>query len=472
MSVRKRIESGEAVGIVLVCALLVVAPACGDTSDGVYGPEGTLDFEPSRPSISDETSDVEPYEGSNDYVLEAQERFPTAIDFHRKVIHRTCSPSGGVCHNQKEYPDMHTPSNFLSIIDAPCNLQTESRSSVFDRCERPGDRFAFRDEEFKEIEIGWVERIKGEYVDYKEEEKTPEKSSPGLHVHLRKPVPLDDENLWGTGQFIRTFVDAEEKVRDLPFANFRTRWWILDDGRHLMAEVRDHQVDRVNELMSVGITQGDHNQNGTYGARESKPIALLEPGEPEKSYLIGRLRGRLQGEDVPGTRMPLANQPLSISEILALYCFVEGLPADLEKPPEGTRSIDYRNCSYSENPEQLNLLGEGVSWSGRIEKVLAANCGGCHGGESPRAGFNVLADDAYDQVLATSTQKPSLERVEPGEPEQSYLWMKINADRNDEYREKILGEPMPLDPLDGSGGLSDAERSDIKTWIENGAKDE
>ncbi|MGM0556637.1 MAG: c-type cytochrome domain-containing protein [Myxococcota bacterium] len=439
--------------------------ACGDdpSKEDILG--GEIEFEPERPN-SEGTSDVEPYTGDNQTVLAAQERFRTPLDLQSKVIQRTCGPTGGVCHNQKEYPDLHTPANFLSTVGAPCNVQPGEWESVYDRCERPGDRFKFQGADYQEIEIGHIQRVQGEYVDYREQEEVPTADSPGLHVYLATPIPVDRQETYETGQFIRTFVNADGNVQDLAFANFRTRWWILDGGTHLMAEVRDYQVDNVNELLSVGIEQGDLNRNGTYGARETDGAKLLDPGSPETSYLIARLRGKMEGETVPGTRMPLANQPLSVDEMLALFCFVEQLPANLETTPDGTTPIDYKNCSYSEDPESLNLLGDGVSWSGRVKPLLEANCGGCHAGEQPLGELNLIEDDAYTTVLGPSTQKPDMNLVEPGSPEDSYLWLKIIGD------ESIEGQAMPINPIDGESTLSEGEMADIKTWIENGAIDE
>jgi hypothetical protein len=452
------------VHIALALSLFCLA-ACGEeaTEEDVLGT--TIEFEPNRPSSSQDDSEVDDYSGDNEHVQEAQERFRTGLDLHRKVIYRTCSPNGGVCHNSSEYPDLQTPANFFDTIGAPCNVQPGEWQSVYDRCERPGDRFALTGQDMREIEIGWIEYVGGEEIDYRDEEETPEADSPGLHIYLHDPVPVEREEVYSTGQFIRTFIDDDGTVQDLAFANFRTRWWILDDGSHIMAEVRDYQVDQVNELMSVGIVQGDLNRNGEYGARDSRPVSLLEPQNPEESYLIGRLRGTMQGEEIPGSRMPLANQPLSISEMLALYCFVEGL-SDSDNPPEGSAPIDYENCSYSQAPEELNLLGDGVTWSGRVSQILEANCGGCHGGTSPAEGLDLVGDDAYDTLLEASTQVPDLKLVEPGEPDQSYLWLKLNGD------DSIVGSQMPIDPLEGERTLTQPELDDINTWIVNGAMDE
>jgi len=205
-----------------------------------------------------------------------------------------------------------------------------------------------------------------------------------------------------------------------------------------------------------------------YGAREQAPLSLLEPGQPEQSYLVGRLRGILGTREIPGTRMPLANEPLSIADILGLYCFIEGLPTDDAAIASFDLSapIDYASCSYSADPEGLNLLGNGVTWLGRVQPLLESNCGGCHGGEAPQGNLDLLSDGAYDRLLEPSLQRTELNLIEPSDPASSYLWLKINADPS------ILGLPMPIDPLAGTRQLSPAALADIQTWIEAGALQE
>ena len=67
------------------------------------------------------------------------------------------------------------------------------------------------------------------------------------------------------------------------------------------------------------------NRNGVFGFRTGRAVSLITPGKPEESYLVARLRGHMQGETVPGSRMPLANQPPSIPDMVALMCFIEGM---------------------------------------------------------------------------------------------------------------------------------------------------
>ncbi len=438
----------------LCCVLLL--GACTYSSD--FDP-GEIDFEPNRPE-TETPDDPDPYTGDDPIVLEAQSNFRTGIELHQKVIWRTCTPNGGVCHNSKEFPDLRTPANFVAAFGQNCNVQYGEYQSVYDRCERPGDRFKLNGGGINsgQIEIGWIESIPGPFF---EGEGLPPEDSPGFHIHLADPMPGDQTIVYSTGQFERTFIN-DGKVEDFTFAEYSTLWYILPDRRHLIGEVRDYQLDQVQELLAVGVIEGDPNRNEVFGARVDDPVHLLEPGSPETSYLIARLRGEMLGEQIPGSRMPLANAPFTIPEMLALFCLVEGFPDDgTESDLE--RGIDYANCSYSEDPAGLNLLGEGVTWSARISKILEFNCGGCHGGATPQAGLTLIGDNVYDRLLEPSTQNTSMPLITPNDPMQSYLYLKLIGD------ESIVGNPMPYNPLTGMGALSEAEIADVLTWITNGA---
>lgn len=442
---------------VLTSSALVALGACSEPTD--YGPGGTIDFKPERPTLMPK-SEAPEYTGTNAFVQEAQSLHRTALDLHRNVIVRTCGPTNGVCHNQKEYPDLHTPAHLLEAVNAPCNVQPGDPTKVFDGCEGAGDRLRLG--ESREVEIGYVNYITGE-VDYGDD-KMPGLESPGLHIQLQEPISIGEQNRsWGDVRFIRTFVENNE-LNDVTFERYQTAWYLIEDGKHLVGEVQEWQVDRVTELLAKGITQGDMNRNGVYGARESAPFRLLRAGDPEQSYLIGRLRGELKGLKIPGTRMPLANQPLSIADMLGLFCFVEGLPNETTGVYDLDSSIDYENCSWSSDPEGLNLLGNGATWLGRVQPLLESNCGGCHGGETPESGFDVLTDGLYERLIGNSTQVPTMPFITPGDPAQSYLWLKLTSGMG------MIGNGMPLDSNNMVAPLPEGALADIQTWIMNGAK--
>lgn len=415
---------------------------------------GRLDFEPDRPTI-DEAPEVDPYAGDNEIVITAQERFPTGLDLHKKVIWRTCTPNGGVCHNRKEYPDLHTPANFAETFSAPCNVQSGEAVAVFDGCEQPGDRLRFGGDG-DEIEIGWISYVVGDPVE------TPDETSPGLHIQLAGPLGGDQDRFWGNANFIRSFVDEAGQVQQSDYETIQTMWSRIGDGSHLVGEVPEYLVDRVQQLLEAGVVMGDANANGVFGAHEGPPVSMLEPGDPIGSYLIGRMRGEMHGEQVPGSRMPLANPPLTVDEMLALFCLVEGFPAGGDSAML-SGPIDYNACSFAENPEDLNLLGDGVTWESRIKLILEFNCGGCHNEQDPQGGLTLMGDGVYEALLGPSVQLPDMPLITPGEPERSYLYLKLVGD------EQIVGTKMPYNPLTGEGELAQAELADIETWIINGA---
>jgi hypothetical protein len=448
----------------LVATLGALALACGPSSSKPPEP-GTIAFEPERPTPGGATP-AAVYTGTDPDVLAAQATYPRGTDLHLKLVLRTCSGTNGVCHNQKEYPDLHTQGTFLSAIGAPCNVQSGNPTGVYDRCERLGDRFRFAEQEFNKIEIGWFTLVPGASPKLDPKGARPEDDTAGLHLYLHDPVPGSDERLYVTGTFIRNFVDAADEVQELAFASYKTNWWVFPDRRHLFAEVSEGQRDAVEGLVASGIVQGDQNHNGVYGARLAVPVPLLNPGKPEESYLVARLRGAMKGEAIPGTRMPLANQPPSVPDMLALMCFIEGLD-----PKARTWSlesaIDYTRCSYSARPQALNLAGEGATWSGGVLPILQSNCGGCHGGDSPQGGLNLLGSpqEVYARLTRPSAQNPSLALIEKGVPLKSYLWLKISGDG------PISGSRMPLNPLNGTASLPADQLKKIEDWISFGASD-
>jgi len=448
----------------LALTTLTTLAACDEPYRLDPGLRGYLPFAPDRPDRSEQGA-VTPYTGDDPIVREAQARFATGLDLHVKAIRRTCSPTEGVCHYAKEYPDLHTAASWLGAIEAPCNVQAGTREGIYDRCERPGDRFRLDSDAVDSgpIEIGRLDYVPGESPGYSAASK-PGPDSPGLHLRLAEPLVTDRDEIWASGRFIRTFVDAAGLVEDLVYSTYGTRWWVLEGGRHVVGEVNDWQIDDVSDLMQVGVVEGDPNGNGVFGSREGDAVALLVPGDPETSYLVARIRGTMEGQDVPGTRMPLANQPLSNAEMLALYCFIEGLPST-GAPSRLDGPIDYARCSYSADPTNLDLYGTEtrVTWQGRISLVLEINCGGCHDADTPSGELPLVGDDAYDALMQSADIDPAFARVVPGDLARSYLWLKLtNA-------AAIDGSPMPTSPVTGWRPLPTAELEAIRTWILDGA---
>lgn len=90
-------------------------------------------------------------------------------------------------------------------------------------------------------------------------------------------------------------------------------------------------------------------------------------------------------------------------------------------------------------------------------------CVSCHTnvGRTPAGGMNLLASVSYDQIVnVSSTQVPSLRRVNPGSPDTSYMVHKI------EGLPGIVGRRMPFS---GPPYLTDGQIQIMRRWIELGA---
>ena len=86
---------------------------------------------------------------------------------------------------------------------------------------------------------------------------------------------------------------------------------------------------------------------------------------------------------------------------------------------------------------------------------------GCHGGASPQQGMNLSASQIFSNIVnVSSAEVPSLMRVKPGDPDNSYLVQKVEGTAS-------VGSRMPF----GQPALTVAEIDMIRQWISDGALD-
>jgi hypothetical protein len=394
---------------------------------------------------SDDGSTGEPDDPSDpgaETIEEAKKEFPTYLDLHEKVVTRTCSPAGGVCHNEKEYPDLHTPQTMLAMLEAPCNLAETDPLNLFSGCEPIGDQLRFT--------IGANTTFATE-IAYVEFAADPMGVVANAFVHLRDPIP---NAMAMPGMFESIAIERETDAGVLTVG-------VVDNAVSYAPGVAVLQVNdypnlpaAAKTLLEADVRGGDPNQDGEFGGSDD-PYRLLLPGDPWKSYLLQRLQG-----NVPGSPMPLANEPLSSAEIIALACWIEGAAeADGASP---YASIDYDGCQYAAEFGETPT-GSGSKFSEHVQPILDTRCAtaGCHGEVAPAAGLDLTAGKAYDNLMLPSMQNPEMPRVTPGNPTNSYLITKLTGNG-------LMGVQMPL----GAASLSTEDIEVIRTWISYGAPDD
>ncbi len=106
-----------------------------------------------------------------------------------------------------------------------------------------------------------------------------------------------------------------------------------------------------------------------------------------------------------------------------------------------------------------NPVAPPVVYTTQIQPIFTANCVECHFGASAPQGLKLDATNSYANLVnVTSSEVPSLKRVKPSDPDNSYLVHKIEGTA-------AVGGRMPLNQLP----LSAAQISLIRQWIIAGA---
>jgi hypothetical protein len=97
------------------------------------------------------------------------------------------------------------------------------------------------------------------------------------------------------------------------------------------------------------------------------------------------------------------------------------------------------------------------------EQIFTPTCAvsGCHTGSNPPDGLNLSAGAAYSNIVnVASVQMPQLFRIEPGDPDNSYLVRKVEGTGIVANRMPLGTDPLPQELIDL-----------IRQWVIEGAED-
>lgn len=265
-------------------------------------------------------------------VTEARTVLPRFAELQTKVFSGTCSPNPGVCHNASNYPNLATAGNTLTWIGAPCNVELPNPLDGWDACEPLADAI-----ETRGAPPGWYSRIS--WI---------EQTAPGAWRAGLMSAP--DQSFKSAVAFLdwdgAIVYDPPVLVSEDPEDAFAVTGELTAGVAEVIIRVETQNAGRRAFADSVlaTIRGGDPNQNGILGAVDEsvEPGAVVFPGSLARSYLWGRIT-----ETVPGSRMPLANTPLTLPDYVAIACWIEGLRAADAQPED---PIDYDGCSFAKSP--------------------------------------------------------------------------------------------------------------------------
>jgi mono/diheme cytochrome c family protein len=97
-----------------------------------------------------------------------------------------------------------------------------------------------------------------------------------------------------------------------------------------------------------------------------------------------------------------------------------------------------------------------------VQPIFDMACADCHGAKRAKAKLNLSAATALKALVnAPADEAPQLVRVKPGDPDNSYLWQKLQ-------NKAAKGKGMPRG-IFSTKRLPDAQLDVIRKWIEAGA---
>ena len=128
-------------------------------------------------------------------------------------------------------------------------------------------------------------------------------------------------------------------------------------------------------------------------------------------------------------------------------------------------ALSWAGCGGDDSTVGPDGDGEGVlteATLAQVSEVFAVSCAlsGCHSGGEPAADMSLEGDFAARIIGVASGQRPDLKLVDPGNPDDSYLLIKVRGD------DEIVSQRMP------PGQVLPAEQVEIiRAWIASGAEE-
>ncbi len=376
----------------------------------------------------------------------ARELYPDAVALQALAIDATCSLNNGVCHNNNNYPDLHTINNVLSTVMAPCGVEVATPELIFDECEAVGDRLVI-------ASVGLDAEIMEVTLD------RPDAPTAFDLNAARFRVGGDPSAIaYGTADIV---VTRGEQTFDLGSAGVIVSS-VTDDTMELSligADAAKPFVDNRSLPWTPNhVRAADPNGNGIAGGATAIP--LISPGSPWQSYIFLRLVDENYGD-----LMPRQCRTWDDRATYALGCWIEGLKASDNGEVENSFDpIDYDSCTVE--VEGLGrcetILGSDLE---SIEGIVSARCGGndCHVGAPPHAqGLDLSPGRLREALVDVTSETTGLPLVVPGDPAASYLLCKLDPQCAD-----IEGAVMP-----SQGELLPEELAAISAWIAAGATDD
>ena len=151
----------------------------------------------------------------------------------------------------------------------------------------------------------------------------------------------------------------------------------------------------------------------------------------------------------------VTNEWVSVDIPLSVFASAVDLVDVIQFKVQGNGTVFFDNWYFASSAPVVAA----TTLSELQTSVFTPLCSGCHGGGAPSQGLSLEAGLTYEYTVGVSSSEvPSLNIIEAGDAQNSYLYQKVIGTNS-------VGGQMPL----GGPYLSETVTDQIKSWIEAGA---
>jgi hypothetical protein len=218
--------------------------------------------------------------------------------------------------------------------------------------------------------------------------------------------------------------------------------------------------------LSWEVTQYDAIVTNKHMSTEIPTMQEVQPGNPDASYMIWKLRGQgPAGQAIGGVRMPATGIPLDPALIDVVAQWIRdgaplGVPADATSGPPAPPPTPTPPPPPAPGPSTIV-----PTWYGVQANILQRYCTLCHSGATAPVGLSWEVTQ-YDAIVTNkhmSTEIPTMQEVQPGNPDASYMVWKLRG--QGPTGQPIQGVRMPATGIPLDPALIDV----VVQWIQAGA---
>ncbi|MFZ2651033.1 MAG: hypothetical protein WA210_13105 [Burkholderiaceae bacterium] len=195
----------------------------------------------------------------------------------------------------------------------------------------------------------------------------------------------------------------------------------------------------------------------------------INPGAPDASYMIWKLRGQGPAEEaIVGVRMPAFSAALDPALIDVVTQWIrDGAPLGAPSDADSGGSTPPPSAPPPPPPDGGTTPPGAIvpTWYGVQANILQRYCTVCHSGANPPAGLSWEVGQ-YAAIVTDgrmSTEISTMREVKPDDPDASYMMWKLLG--HGPEGQAIVGTRMPA----GRGALDPALIDVVAQWIRNGA---